>query len=70
MIEDETFPDEHILLIEISHPWYGDILLYLHTLKCPMTFLREDRCKLILNAKNYLIIGDILYRRGVDSILR
>ena len=35
-----------------------------------MTFSREDGRKLILNAKNYLIIGDTLYRRGVDSILR
>ena len=32
-------------------------------------FLVEERRKLCLHAKNYLIIGDTLYRRGVDSIL-
>ena len=50
--------------------WNGDILVYLQNLKCPTAFLREERCKLRLHAKNYLIIGDTLYRRGVDSILR
>ena len=33
-------------------------------------FSWEKRRNLCLHAKNYLIIGDTLYRRGVDSILR
>ena len=38
-------------------------------MKCPMTFSQEERCKLCVHAKNYLIIRDTLYRRGVDSVL-
>ena len=68
-IEEDSFPDEHIFLISTSDPWYGDILVYLQTLKCPTTFSREEQRKLHLHVKNYLIIGDTLYRRGVDSIL-
>ena len=69
-IEDEPFPNEHILLISTIDPWYKYILVYIQTLKCPATFSQEYRCKLRLNAKYYLIISDTLYRRGEDSILR
>ena len=29
VIEEDSFPDEHIFLISNSDPWYGDILIYL-----------------------------------------
>ena len=34
-----------------------------------MTFSQEERRKLRVHAKNYHIIGDTLYHRGVDSVL-
>ena len=34
VVEDDSFPDEHIFLISSSHPWYEDILIYIQTLKC------------------------------------
>lgn len=39
-------------------------------MKFPQTFSREERRRLRHNAKNYLIIDNTLYRRGVDLILR
>ena len=51
-MEDELFPDEHIFLIWTDDPWYGDILIYLQTLKCQVTFSQEEQRKLRLNAKN------------------
>ena len=69
VVEDDSFLDEQIFLISTSDPWYGDIIIYLQTLKYPATSSREERRKLCLHAKNYLIIGDTLYRRGVDSVL-
>ena len=68
-IEEDSFPDERIFLIFTSDPWYGDILIYLQNLKCPASFSLEERCKLCTHAKNYLIIGDTLYKRGVESVL-
>ena len=56
--------------ISTSKPWYVDILIYLQTLKYPIYFSWEEWRKIHLHAKNYLIIGDTLYRRGVDFILR
>ena len=58
-----------IFFISTSNPWYGDILIYLQTMKYPATFSWEEQHKLRLYAKNYLIIGDTLYHRGVHSIL-
>ena len=69
-IEEDSFPDEHIFLISTCDPWYGDILVYLQTLNYPAAFSREERCKLRVHDKNYLIIGDTLYHRGVDFVLR
>ena len=69
-IEEDSFPDEHIFLISTSDPWYGDILIYLQTLKYPAAFSQEEQHKLHIHAKNYFIIGDTLYRRGVDYVLR
>ena len=38
VVEDDSFLDEHIFLISTSDPWYGDILIYLQTLKyLPLT---------------------------------
>ena len=69
VVEDDSFPYEYIFLISTSDPYYEYILIYLHNLKCLTSFLREERRKLRVNAKNYLIIYDTLYHRGVDSIL-
>jgi hypothetical protein len=33
VIHVDSFADEHIFLVSLSDPWYGDIVLYLQTLK-------------------------------------
>lgn len=70
IVYEESFPDEHLFLISSQDPWYGDIIIYLQTLKFPPTSSKDERQKLHHLSKNYVIIGDTLYRRGVDSILR
>jgi len=70
MVYEESFPDKHLFLISSLDPWYGDIIVYLQTSKFPSTFSKDERRKLRHLAKNYVIIGDTLYHRGVDSILR
>ena len=32
---EDTFVDEYIFLISTLDPWYGDIIVYLQTLKIP-----------------------------------
>ena len=61
--------DEHIFLISTVDPQYGDIIIYLQTLKVPPHLSRDEHRHLHHVSKNYLIISDPLYLRGVDSIL-
>jgi hypothetical protein len=35
VIHVDSFADEHIFLVSSSDPWYGDIMVYLQTLKFP-----------------------------------
>jgi hypothetical protein len=59
-----------IFLISSLDPWYGDILVYLQTLKCPTSTSRDEHQRIRHQEKNYHILDDTLYRRGVDCILR
>jgi hypothetical protein len=56
-------------LITSLDPWYRDILIYLQTLKCPPFSSRDEHRRINHQDKNYLILNDMLYRRGVDCIL-
>ena len=47
-----------------------DIIIYLQTLKTPTHLSRDERRRLRHVSKNYLIVDNILYRCGVDSILQ
>ena len=34
-VHEDYLIDEHIFLISTANPWYGDIIVYLQTLKVP-----------------------------------
>jgi hypothetical protein len=42
IVYDDSFVDENIFLISSLDPWYGDILIYLQTLKLPQHISRDD----------------------------
>jgi hypothetical protein len=66
----DSLPDETLFLISTSDPWYGDILLYLQTQRFQPNISREERRRIRHHSRRYLIVGDTLYRRGIDTILR
>ena len=70
IVYEENFLDEHLFLISSQDPWYRDIIIYLQNLKFLPGFSNYKHQKLCHLAKNYFFIGDTLYCRGVDSILR
>jgi hypothetical protein len=70
VIPDELHIKGDVFLIASSDPWYGDVLVYLHTLKCPTSSCHDECCHICHQSKNYLILEDTLYCRGVDCILR
>ena len=59
-----------MFLITSLDPWYGDILIYLQSLKCPTFASCDEHWRIRHQAKNYLILNDTLYWRGLDCILR
>ena len=42
-VYEDTFFDEHILLISTLDPWYGDIIMYLQTFKVPTHLSWDER---------------------------
>ena len=42
-VYEDTFFDEHIFLISTLDPWYGDIIIFLQTLKVPTHLSRDER---------------------------
>ena len=67
---DESLVHDHLFLIDSSNFWYGTIIIYLQTPKFSSDVSHEERRHIHHQAKNYLIINDTLYRRGLDFVLR
>jgi hypothetical protein len=67
--ELESLPDDSLFLMDSSDPWYRDILVYLQTQRFRPSSMKEDCQRLCHLAQHYLIIGDALYHRGVDTML-
>ena len=42
-VYEDSFVDEHIFLISTMDPWYGDIIVYLKTLKVPTHLSRDEQ---------------------------
>ena len=66
----ESLPDDSLFLIDSSDPWYGDILVYLQTQRFQPSTTKDDRRRIRHLAQHKLIVGDALYYRGVDTVLR
>ena len=61
--------DESLFLIDLSDPWYGDILIYLQTQCFQPDASKDDHRCIHHQAQHYIIIGDALYHRGVNMIM-
>jgi hypothetical protein len=63
------FPDKHLFYITSDDPWYGDLLVYLRTQNFGNHLSRDDHRPIHHQAPRYLLIGDILYQWGINTIL-
>jgi hypothetical protein len=66
----DSLPDESLFLISTDDIWYGDIIIYLQTQTFRSTLSSVERRRVHYQARHYIILGDTLYRRGIDSIFR
>eukprot|EP00253_Pinus_taeda_P011565 PITA_11565 len=67
---EDSIPDETLFLISTLDPWYGDIIVYLQASSFHPETSKDARRWIGNQAQPYRIVGDTLYRLGVDSVLR
>jgi hypothetical protein len=66
----DSLPDESLFLISTDDLWYGDIIIYLQTQTFRPALSSTERRRIRYQARQYIILGDTLYRRGIDSVFR
>jgi len=67
-ILNDNILDKHLFTISSDDPWYGDILIYLHTKKFDPHLSQDYLCHISHQYPLYLFDGDFLYRREFDTI--
>ncbi|XP_021745374.1 uncharacterized protein LOC110711304, partial [Chenopodium quinoa] len=67
---DELRDDMLYILNEKELPWFADLVNYLACGECPPNFSKNQRKKLKREARHYVWDDPILYKRGVDGLLR
>ncbi|CAN6696991.1 unnamed protein product [Malus baccata var. baccata] len=65
----ETFPDEQLLSIKVSEPWYADLVNFLVSKQIPSTFTRHQRDKLRHDARFYVWDDPYLWKFCLDQIV-
>ena len=64
----DSLPDESLFLISSDDLWYGDIIIYIQTQTFWPNLSNTDRHRIRYQSHQYIILGDTLYRRGIDSV--
>jgi hypothetical protein len=67
---DDELPDANLFSITVIPTWDTYIAEFLSTQKLPEHLDANERRKIRVNSRHYIIIGNRLYRRGIDGILR
>ncbi|CAN6707339.1 unnamed protein product [Malus baccata var. baccata] len=66
----ETFPDEQLMSIQVSEPWYADLVNFLVSKHIPSTLNSNQRDKLKKDARFYVWDDPYLWKFCPDQIVR
>ncbi|KAM2864295.1 hypothetical protein FF1_022978 [Malus domestica] len=66
----ETFPDEQLMSIQVSEPWYADLVNFLVSKHIPSTLNKNQRDKLTNDARFYVWDDPYLWKFCPDHIVR
>ncbi|XP_027156212.1 uncharacterized protein LOC113756982, partial [Coffea eugenioides] len=66
----ESFPEEQLLVIDSSIPWYADIVNFLVTNQLPAGWSKAKKDKLKSDVKHYLWDDPYLWRQCSDQVIR
>lgn len=65
-------PDAQIFQVEagVTDNWYEDMLQFLTEGIFPETMSKDKRKKLTLIGRSFMVIAGVLYKRGIDQVIR
>ncbi|XP_073049622.1 uncharacterized protein [Primulina eburnea] len=65
---NESFPDEQLFKVNVTHPWFADIANFLATGELPSNLTYHQKKKFLHDAKFYLWDDPFLFKRCTDQI--
>jgi hypothetical protein len=69
-VAEDYFPDESLFLISSYDMWYGYLIIYQQTQTLWPNISCVDHRHIRYQACQYIILGDTLYHRGIDSVFQ
>ncbi|KAM1465088.1 hypothetical protein ACFXTO_044654 [Malus domestica] len=66
----ETFPDEQLMSVKVSEPWYADLVNYLVSKHVPRELLKHQGDKLKKEARFYVWDDPYLWKYCPDQVIR
>ena len=67
---DDKFINDNLFLVMSSLDWYAGIVEFLTTQRLPAEWTKDERKNVRVNSRHFAIIGNRLFRRKSDGILR
>ena len=67
---DNAFPDAHLFNVDIIPPEYANVIYYLTKGVFFADYSDKQKQRLVFKAQPYTMIGEVLYKKGKDEILR
>ena len=67
---DDDLVDKALFLVIARPLWYSEIVEFLTTQQLPPELPKEERRKIQVNSRQFVVLRNRLYRRGLDGVLR
>ena len=67
---DDAFLDAYLFNVDVIPPEYADVIYYLTKGAFLADFSDKQKQRLVFKAQPYTMIGEVLYKKGKDEILR
>ncbi|XP_073063938.1 uncharacterized protein [Primulina eburnea] len=67
---NESFPDEQLFKVNVTHHWFADIANFLAVGELPLDLTYHQKKKFLHDAKFYLWDDPLLFKRCADQIIR
>lgn len=67
---DDRLRDENLFVMTTKVEWYACIVEFLTTQQLAKNWTEEVRMKVMVHNRHYTVVGHMLFRRGVDGLLR